>query len=267
MFKKNSVYFLTAAIFTVHLLAGQGLAGEADTAPVLKCELLKDFPHDIKAFTQGFLYHNGYFYESTGRHGQSAVRRVIPESGRVKNEIRLNSRLFGEGLCLWEDTFLQLTWKTGDCYIYDAESLARNGVFKYKGQGWGLTTDGQFLFHSNGSSVISIRDPHDFEKISELRVTDGGRKVYRINELEYVSGLILCNIWQKDLIAAVDSRNGKVRFWLDISALRPLAGTKAEAANGIAWDKKDKRLFITGKYWDKVFQIRLPEPLRATSYK
>ncbi len=255
---KNTLLFLLAASIIVHFTVVNCHAQIITCAPVVPCRMIRHFPHDINSFTQGLLYHAGSFYESTGKHGRSGVKIIDPESGEVRGEERLDKRFFGEGLCFWNDQLYQLTWREGKCFVYDSRSLARKGVFKYRGQGWGLTTDGKFLFQSNGSSLITLRDPYDFKRISKLQISDGGRKVYRINELEYISGIIYCNIWQEDLIAAVDSLSGSVLFWLDISDLRPLAGPEAEAANGIAWDSEGKRLFVTGKFWDKIFQIELP---------
>ncbi len=258
MVKQRSIYFFIAITLILHLFAAKSYARNSLTAPVIKCELLKHFPHDIKAFTQGFLYHNGYFYESTGKHGRSSLRKVEPETGLVRTDIKISSKLFGEGICYWKDKLYQLTWRSGKCYVYDARSLARKGVFKYKGQGWGLTTDGQFIYQSDGSSNITLRDPYDFARISKIQVVDGVTRIHRINELEYINGLIYCNIWQQDRIAVIDPASGNVRLWIDISSLRPLAGPEAEAANGIAWDQNRKRLFVTGKFWDKVFEIKLP---------
>ena len=265
MLKKHSLYiFILVSIF-LHTSSGDSRAQKHISAPVIQCSMLESYPHDINAFTQGFLYHNGFFYESTGKHGRSSVRKIKPETGEVLTASRLSRSLFGEGLCLWKDKLFQLTWRAGKCFVYDSRSLARKGLFKYKGQGWGLATDGQFLFQSDGSSVITLRDPYDFNTISKIYVKDGNEKVYRINELEYIDGLIYCNIWQEDLIAAVDTLSGKVQFWIDISSLRTLAGPEAEAANGIAWDRDRQRLFVTGKFWNKVFQIRLPDITRKTA--
>lgn len=265
MLKHFSIHFFIAIILILQLFAVKSYAETATSAPVIMCELLNQFPHDQKAFTQGLLYRDGFFYESTGKHGRSSVRKIEAESGLVRTENKINRKLFGEGISFWKDTIYQLTWRAGKCFVYDAVSLARKGVFKYKGQGWGLTTDGQFLYQSNGSSLITLRDPYDFARISRLQVLDGGRKIYRINELEYINGLLYCNVWQEDRIAAIDTLSGKVQFWIDISSLRPLAGPEAEAANGIAWDNEKKRFFVTGKYWNKIFQIKLPAIEQAAS--
>ncbi|WP_432735190.1 glutaminyl-peptide cyclotransferase [Maridesulfovibrio sp. FT414] len=267
MLKNYSIYLLIIISLILHLSAEAGHAERRTFAPVVKCEPLRYFPHDLNAFTQGFLYHNGFFYESTGKHGRSAVRITDPDSGEILAESKLERSYFGEGLCLWKSRLYQLTWREGKCFVYDSRSLARKGVFKYKGQGWGLTTDGDFLYQSDGSSIITFRDPQDFQAISKLQVMDGPEKVYRLNEMEYIDGLLYCNIWQEDLIAVIDTQDGMVRFWIDISGLRPLAGPEAEAANGIAWDRKNERLFVTGKFWDKIFQIELPDITRKIAFK
>ncbi len=258
MTKYHPILILFTTIFILHFFGVKSYARKKTGTPVIACKLLNQFPHDDSAFTQGFFYHNGYLYESTGRHGRSSLRKVEPESSIVRTVVKNDKKIFSEGICYWNKKIYQLTWRSGKCFIYDSASLARKGFFKYKGQGWGLTTDGLFIYQSNGSSVITFRDPYDFARIKRLRVTDGLANIHRLNELEYINGLIFSNIWKKDRIAAIDPKNGKVKFWLDISSLRPLAGDKAEAANGIAWDAAGKRLFVTGKFWNKVFEIELP---------
>ncbi|NDV25337.1 glutaminyl-peptide cyclotransferase [Desulfovibrio sp. JC010] len=251
------LFFLTV-IFILHFFGQKSYARKKISAPIIQCRLLHQFPHDDLAFTQGFLYHKSYLYESTGKRGRSSLRKVELESGIVRTLIKNDEKIFSEGICYHNNEIYQLTWRSGKCYVYDAASLARKRIFQYKGQGWGLTTDGDFIYQSNGSSVITLRDPYDFARIKRLRVTDGVANIHSLNELEFINGLIFSNIWKKDRIAAIDPRNGKVKFWLDISSLRPLAGEKAEAANGIAWDAENKRLFVTGKFWNKVFEIELP---------
>ncbi|WP_027721264.1 glutaminyl-peptide cyclotransferase [Maridesulfovibrio zosterae] len=258
MSKQYSIFFLIAITLILHLFIAKSYAGDSHIAPIVKCKILNHFPHDSKAFTQGLLFFNGMLYEGTGKRGHSAVRKVDPDSGQVRTEVKISNKLFGEGLCLWQNKIYQLTWQSGKCYVYDSKSLALKGVFKYKGQGWGLTTDGQFLYQSNGSSHITLRDPYDFARISRIQVMDGLNKIHRLNELEYIDGLLYCNIWREDRIAAVDVLTGKVQFWIDISNLRPLAGPEAEAANGIAFDPKNKRILVTGKFWNKVFEIKFP---------
>ncbi|OEU69494.1 MAG: glutamine cyclotransferase [Desulfovibrio sp. S3730MH75] len=266
MYKQVTTISLIAIIFIMHLFTVKGYAlNIKSTAPVITSEVVNAYPHDETAYTQGFLYHDNAFYESTGKHGRSSIRRIEQESGTVSTEIKIDSKFFGEGLCIWNNKIFQLTWKSEKCLVYDTRSLARTASFKYKGQGWGLTTDGDFLIQSNGTNTLTFRDPYDFAKITTLKITDGSKKVFRINELEYVKGLILCNIWFKDKIGAIDKTTGKIKFWIDISNLRPLAGKKAEAANGIAWDAENHRLFVTGKFWNKVFEIKLPELQQAPS--
>ncbi|ACS78865.1 glutaminyl-peptide cyclotransferase [Maridesulfovibrio salexigens] len=258
MNKHRPILILITAIFILHFFGLKSYARERTGAPVIECKLLNQFPHDDTAFTQGLLYHDGYLYESTGKRGRSSLRKVELESGIVRIMIKNDKEVFSEGICFWNNIIYQLTWHSGKCFIYDAASLAPKGFFKYKGQGWGLTTDGQFLYQSDGSSVITFRDPYDFARIKRQRITDGIANIHRLNELEYINGLIFSNIWKQDRIAAIDPKQGKVKFWLDISSLRPLAGKNAEAANGIAWDTAGKRLFVTGKFWNKVFEIELP---------
>ena len=252
------ILLILTVTFILHFFGLKSYAREQIVAPVIPCRLINHFPHDDQAFTQGFLYHKGFLYESTGKKGRSSLRKVELESGIVRTLIKNDKDIFSEGICYRNNEIYQLTWRSGKCYVYDAASLARKRIFKYKGQGWGLTTDGDFIYQSNGSSMLTLRDPYDFARIKRLRVTDGVANIHRLNELEYINGLIFSNIWKEDRIAAIDPRSGKVKFWLDISSLRLLAGDKAEAANGIAWDGAGKRLFVTGKFWNKVFEIELP---------
>ncbi|WP_321404978.1 glutaminyl-peptide cyclotransferase [Maridesulfovibrio sp.] len=254
----RSILILITAVFILHFSRLESYAREKQATPIIKARLINQYPHDEMAFTQGFLYHAGFLYESTGKHGRSSLRKVELENGIVRTLVKNEEKIFSEGICYLNNEIYQLTWRSGKCHVYDAASLARTRIFKYNGQGWGLTSDGNFIYQSNGSSVITFRDPYDFARIKRLRVTDGIANIHRLNELEYVNGLIFSNIWKKDRIAAINPKNGKVKFWIDISALRPLAGEKAEAANGIAWDAEKKRLFVTGKFWNKVFEIELP---------
>ncbi|CCO22396.1 glutaminyl-peptide cyclotransferase [Maridesulfovibrio hydrothermalis] len=267
MQRYRPIYFFITITIILHLFAAKSYARVFLTAPIVKCEMLNHFPHDDRAFTQGFLYYEGMFYESTGKHGRSSIRKTELETGLLRNEVRLARKLFGEGICAWKDKIYQLTWQAGKCFVYDAGSLARREVFKYKGQGWGLTTDGQFIFQSNGSSILTLRDPYDFARIKKLQIMDGKTKVYKLNELEYINGLIYCNIWKEDRIAVIDPADAMVKQWIDISSLRPLAGDKAEAANGIAWDAGGKRLYVTGKFWNKIFEIKLPAIEQSNSAK
>ncbi len=253
------ILFFICALFILHFFGLKSYARENGTAPTIKCKMINHFPHDDQAFTQGFIYHDGYLYESTGKRGRSSLRKVELENGKVRTLIKNDKNIFSEGICYRNNKIYQLTWRSGKCYIYDAASLARKRIFQYKGQGWGLTADDNFIYQSNGSSEITFRDPYDFARIKRLRVTDGLANIQRLNELELINGLIFSNIWKEDRIAAIDPQTGKVKFWLDISSLRPLAGKKAEAANGIAWDGAGKHFFVTGKFWNKVFEIELPK--------
>ena len=259
MHKHKRIIYLAAFVLILPVFAAKGYAGNNQhKAQTIKCEIIKSLPHDDSAYTQGLLYHGNYFYESTGKHGHSSIRKIEPETGTVRTEYKIDNALFGEGICLWNNKIFQLTWKSGKCFVYDLHSITRLAIYKYKGQGWGLTYDGDFLIQSDGSECLTLRDPHDFKKISKICITDGNKKIYRLNELEYADGIILCNVWHKDIIGAINPANGKIMFWIDISNLRPLAGENAEVANGIAWDSKNKRLFVTGKFWSKIFEIKFP---------
>lgn len=229
-------------------------------APTERVETVRSWPHDTSAFTQGLAYGNGVLYESTGRYGQSSVRRVEPETGRVLQETDLPAELFGEGLALLGDRLFQITWKEGTGFVYDRNTLRSEGTFAYDGEGWGLTTDGRELILSDGTYRLRFLDPNTFQVTRTLDVTDGGGYVYELNELEWVRGEIWANVWQTDRIARIDPESGRVVGWLDLAGLLPAAERtpQTDVLNGIAYDAAGNRLLVTGKLWPRLFQIRVP---------
>jgi len=235
------------------------------TPPVSDFRVVQTYPHDPQAFTQGLLFHEGHLYESTGRYSQSTLRKVDLESGEVVQSVPLNSALFGEGLALWEDRLIQLTWKAGTALVYDLHSMILLDTFSYQGQGWGLTADDTSLILSDGSATLRFFDPQTFTEIRRIEVQEQGRPVSQLNELEYVKGEILANVWHSDRIARINPQSGRVQGWIDLKGLLPehLQPQDSEGVlNGIAWDAENQRLFVTGKLWPKLFAIELiPEPL------
>lgn len=218
------------------------------------------YPHDAEAFTQGLLWHDGALYEGTGLYGSSALRRVELESGKAQAETRLAADFFGEGIALHDGKLYQLTWKRGVAYVYDAQTLERTGVQSYSGQGWGLASNGTHLIQSNGSDTLTVRRPQNFEAVREVRVCDGEKRIRLLNELEWVDGMLYANVWRENHIAAIDIKTGQVRYWLDISAIAQReAALGGGVPNGIAWDAKGERLFITGKRWAYVYHIRIED--------
>jgi len=227
--------------------------------PVFKVKVIETYPHDYEAFTQGLIYRDGFLYESTGLNGKSGVRQVELKTGRVLNRQDIPSQYFGEGLTEWGNDLIQLTWKSGRGFIYDRDSLKLRGEFTYSGEGWGMTQDGRSLIMSDGTNRLTYLDPNSFAREKVIEVTAAGKPVENLNELEYVKGEILANIWESDTVARISPETGEVTGWIDLSDLRnrmPM-GTRAEVLNGIAYDERGGGLFITGKLWPRVFQVEI----------
>jgi glutaminyl-peptide cyclotransferase len=227
--------------------------------PEYTFEVVQQFPHDPTAFTQGITYYDGYFYEGTGRRGQSSLRQVNPETGQVVRKVDLAADLFGEGVTVLGNKVIQLTWLSHFGFVYDLHDFHLLRTFPYAGEGWGLTTDGHDLFMSDGSSEIRVLDASTFAEKRRIKVRDGGKPVDQLNELEFVEGEIYANVWHSDRIARISPQTGKVVGWIDLTGLLgPFYQREPEAVlNGIAYDRAGKRLFVTGKLWPKVFEIRV----------
>ena len=228
-------------------------------APVAGYRVVHVFPHDPQAFTQGLQYLDGVFYEGTGLNGRSTIRKVRVENGEVLQMQKLDSQYFGEGIAVFGSTLFELTWQSGIGFLYDRATFQRKGTFTYRGEGWGLTDDGQRLIMSDGSAYLRFLDPATQKEISRLQVRDGGTPVVHLNELEYVKGEIFANVWQTDRIARISPKTGLVTGWIDLKGLLS-AGDQAQGVdvlNGIAYDAAGDRLFVTGKLWPKVFEIRI----------
>jgi glutamine cyclotransferase len=224
------------------------------------------YPHDSHAFTQGLVFVDGRLYESTGINGQSSLRMVDLESGRVLQQQPVDAKYFGEGLTPWNSTLVQLTWQSHVALVYDRFSFRLLRTFSYGGEGWGLTQDGKSLILSDGTSALRFFDPATFTELRRVTVTDHGKPVTDINELEYVEGQVYANIWHTDRIARISPRTGQVLGWIDLKGLLAASDrTGAEdVLNGIAWDAAHHRLFVTGKLWPRLFEIELiPKPVRA----
>lgn len=244
---------VVAALWAI--LAGAGCAEQPASTDA---EALARLPHDTSAFTEGLLIHDGVLFESTGNYGQSDVRRVDPISGRILARHRLPDRYFGEGLARLGDRLYQLTWKSGTGFIYDADTLAPHGRFHYAGQGWGLTHCGRQLVMSNGSAELRFVDPRDFRIVRRLRVTERGRPVSHLNELETIDGLIWANVWLTDDIVRIDPETGHVVDRIDAASLARAMPDSADVTNGIAYDAARDRVYVTGKYWPALFRIAKP---------
>jgi len=233
--------------------------------PVYTYRIVRTYPHDPKAFTQGLVYYNGFLYEGTGLEGQSSLRKVELRTGRVLQIKKLAPELFGEGITLWQNKIYQLTWRNGICFVYDRNSFRSITEFRYSGEGWGLTHDGAYLIMSDGSDTLTFRDPDTFAVVKRLQVRAEGVPVRNLNELEYIEGEIYANIWQTDMIARISPKTGEVVGWIDLSGLlSEEEANGADVLNGIAYDPKENRLFVTGKLWPKLFEIELV-PLKGGS--
>lgn len=234
--------------------------GNAPSNPVGSgFEVVKTYPHSRDAYTQGLIFHEGKLIESTGREGKSSVRRVDIETGDVLQKVSLPYEYFGEGLTLLNGKIYQLTWRHQTGFIYDPVSFEKLGEFKYFGEGWGLTHDGQHLILSDGSNRIRFIDPSTFQVKKVVSVTDRGAPVNLLNELEFARGEILANVWHSNKIARIEPESGKVLGWIDLTGLLKPGDVSEEDAvlNGIAFDESSGRLVVTGKMWPKLFEIRL----------
>ncbi|MEK6320416.1 MAG: glutaminyl-peptide cyclotransferase [Acidobacteriota bacterium] len=222
-------------------------------------EVVNSYPHDPAAFTQGLLWMDGGFYESTGTYGQSRLRRLEFPSGKVLKQISLAPELFGEGLALVDNRLIQLTWKSHRGFAYDVDSFRLLQEFTYDTEGWGLTYDGKHLILSDGSSDLFYLDPQTFKPVRKLPVRMNGQPVPELNELEFIDGEIWSNVWQTDLILRIDPSTGQVTSFLNLKGLLAPSDRKGSDAvlNGIAYDAEHKRIFVTGKLWPRVFEIKV----------
>jgi glutamine cyclotransferase len=229
-------------------------------------EVVNSYPHDTTAFTQGLFYHDGALYEGTGRTGESNMRKVALETGQVQMQRDLDDRYFGEGIARVENRIIQLTWRTEKAFVYSLDTFAPQGEFSYDTEGWGLTYDGQHLVMSDGSYRLYFRNPDTFAIVKTVEVYDGERPVVRLNELEYIDGMIYANVWRTDRIAIINPATGEVSAWIDLTGLLSPADTtsSADVLNGIAYDAEGDRLFVTGKLWPKLYEITLKEVDAAT---
>jgi glutamine cyclotransferase len=231
-------------------------------APVFGYQVVRVFPHDPKAFTQGLVFDQGFFYEGTGLLGRSSLRKVELETGKVLKLVKLPDGLFGEGVALWEDKIIQLTWKSKTGFVYDRPTFRLLKRFFYPTEGWGLTQDGKHLIMSDGSSFLYFLDPQNFKVIRRIRVQAEGLPVAFLNELEYIKGEIYANVYLTDRIVRISPQSGRVTGWIDLQGLLPAEDRRpgVDVLNGIAYDPHGDRIFVTGKLWPKLFEIRPVPP-------
>ena len=251
---------LVALSCCVVATAVSGAAPAQETTPVESYRVVKVYPHDPMAFTQGLIYRDGFLYESTGVVGRSSLRKVKLETGEVVVQRRAGLEAhFAEGLAEWKGQLFQLTWQSKVTFVYDLASFAPRGTFTFSGEGWGLTHDGRKFILSDGSNRLRFFDPMTFRELGHVEVTDQGRPVVDLNELEFVNGQVWANVWHTDRIARISPDTGRVVGWIDLRGLMS-GGFKLDSEavlNGIAYDAAGKRLFVTGKLWPRLFEIEV----------
>jgi glutamine cyclotransferase len=227
-------------------------------APVYGYKVVKTYPHDRAAFTQGLQYTDGIFYEGTGLNGRSSIRKVELATGKVLQLRNVDRQYFGEGIVTVGNELFELTWQHGVMFVYDKNTFNVLRTYTYQGEGWGLTTDGASLVMSDGTSAIRFIDPKTGKETRRIKVTDGAAEVTELNELEYIKGEIWANIWQTDRIARIDPKTGKVNSYLDLRGILGVMDSMGtDVLNGIAYDAKTDRIWVTGKLWPKIFEIQV----------
>jgi glutaminyl-peptide cyclotransferase len=230
--------------------------------PTYGFEIVNTFPHDPNAFTQGFIFHDGFFYESDGEYEESRLRKVELATGKTLQYYNLPREFFGEGMTLLNDKIYQVTWREKTCFVYDAKTFKLLKEFRYSGEGWGLTHDGVNLYLSDGTHVVRVINPETFETVNTIVVHDEkGQPIMELNELEYVKGELWANVWHKTKIARIEIKSGNLLGWIDLTNLAQgeVRDNDEHVLNGIAYDSANDRIFVTGKDWRKVYEIKLKE--------
>jgi glutamine cyclotransferase len=260
---------LVASVLILGLIGARWFRGEGGGEPGIKSnaevtaredgyEVVNKFSHDPEAFLQGLVWHNGFF-ESTGQFGRSSLRRVEYPTGKVLQQINLDSQYFGEGLAMVDNRLIQLTWQSHRGFVYDQNSFKLLREFTYDTEGWGLTYDGKSLILSDGTDVMTFYNPDSFKPIRKVSVKFNGMALRDLNELEYIDGEIWANVWHTDRIVRIDPTSGQVKSYLNLAGILPEEGKSDPEAvlNGIAYDAQAKRIFVSGKLWPYIFEIRL----------
>ena len=228
-------------------------------APEYRLQVVRTYPHDPQAFTQGFEYHDGKFYEGTGLEGRSSVRVEDLATGKLLRQVNISKNLFGEGITVLRGRIFEVTWQSQVGFIYNKQDLKLITELHYPGEGWGLANDGKNIYLSDGTSFIRILNS-DFQELRRIDVHDGKQHVEMLNELEWIHGEIWANVWQTDRIVRISPVDGHVVGWINASGLltqADMAGQPVDVLNGIAYDSRNNRIFLTGKLWPKVFEVRV----------
>jgi glutaminyl-peptide cyclotransferase len=234
-------------------------AGAANGAPIYSYRVVAKYPHSTSNYTEGFFFLDGMFYEGTGLEGHSAVIVTDPQTGNTIKHREIPSQYFGEGIVDWGPNIYEWTWKSHVCFVYNRATLQPVKQFTYAGEGWGMTRSGKEIITSDGSATLRFRDPETFQETRQILVTDGNKVIDNLNELEFIKGEIYANIWHSDRIARISPSDGHVIAWIDLTGLMP-ANQRIDAEsvlNGIAYDSQHGRIFVTGKQWPTIFEIKV----------
>ena len=263
----SAMIALLVTVFPENLSSGdrsspqghQTESGNASAIPVYTYKVINIFPHDRNAFTQGLIFVDGVFIEGTGLHGRSSLRRISIETGEILEYHELPPHLFGEGVTIYDNKIIQLTWRSNVGFLYDKDSFELLREFSYPTEGWGVTCDDEHLIMSDGTANLYFLHPESFEEQKRIKVHDNKGSVERLNELEYVDGEIYANVFQTNRIARINPKTGKVVGWIDLTGILTVEDRRepVDVLNGIAYDSENSRLFVTGKLWSKLFEIEL----------
>jgi glutaminyl-peptide cyclotransferase len=257
---KNSLSLLVALLLACCIHAASAQEG----VPVYGYQVVHTYPHDTKAYTEGFFYLDGYFYEATGEIGESSIRKVEMNTGKVLQQVDLPPPDYGEGIVAWKNRLMELTWQSHHGFIYDLKTFKRTGQFDYPGEGWALTADNRHIYMSDGTPTLRVLDPATLKQIDKINVTANGNPVANLNELEWVKGEIYANVWLTHAIVRINPSTGKVVGVINLTGLGPkpeeLSDPSNDVLNGIAYDAAHDRLFVTGKRWPLIYEIKLTPP-------
>jgi len=253
-----SVLLAVTCGFSCSNSPGSPVPGDSD-AIIYTYSVINTYPHDRTAFTQGLVFEDDVLYEGTGQYGHSTLRRVELETGNVLQIRELSDEFFGEGITIYGDEVIQITWRNNVGFVYDKSSFELLQQFSYPTEGWGITHDGTRLIMSDGTSTLRFLDPQTFEEIGQVQVFDNDTPIARLNELEYIEGEIYANVWQEDWVIRIAPETGQVAGWIDLRGLltEEDRSEPVDVLNGIAYDAEAGRLFVTGKWWPKLFEIEL----------
>jgi glutamine cyclotransferase len=253
------IFFVTGLVVSCKNSIDSNKSPASGNVPIYGYNIVKTYPHDRQAFTQGLVFEEGLLYEGTGLRGKSSLRKIALETGNILQSYKLPEQYFGEGITVFRNTVIQLTWQSNIAFVYDKESFSLLRTFSYPTEGWGITHDGKSLIISDGTSTLYFLNPKTFKEIKRIYVNDNKIPVSRLNELEYIQGEIYANVWRTSSIVKISPQTGRVSGWINLEGIlsNEEQTEKTDVLNGIAYDEKGDRLFVTGKLWPKLFEIKL----------